>query len=192
MNMNKLITIVFAILLLTIGIAQAQHVTGQAYITLTSVDSDSGDYIYIVRNSGGKVDIDTTLTISSDLAVGRLIPPDALVIEPNTGNGMIAGETDSLLIRIYPLIYDWNDGEFARVVDYYRYASFGTTGELTATRTALDWDTGAEYWISLIDDNGTPLFQYAHGVAVEVIQLLAGAAGRGKYTIQPVWKLDNK
>lgn len=191
--MKTIITCVaLLVALLVAPVAQAQHITGQHAITLTSVDTDSGDYIYIVRTSSGITEVDTTLPTAADIALGRLVPPDALVIEPNTGTGMIAGETDSLLIRVYPLVYDWTDGEFAIIADYYRYASFGTTGELTATRTALDWDTGVEYWIDLIDDNGTQLFRHTHGIAVEVVQLLAGAAGRGKYTIQPVWRLDNK
>lgn len=191
MNTHKTLTLIFAALLFLIGAAQSQHVeSGGRYLTAWQSGLDSV-YIYIVRNAAGQIDIDSTLTVKGDVTPTKLTPPTGLIIEPNASTGMAAGETDSLLLRIYPMVYDYADGEYAVVLDNYRYASFGQVGELVATRTALDWDDGAEYYISLDDISTTNPFAECGGVCVQVIQRNS-TAGYGLYTIQPVWKLDNK
>lgn len=184
------VALLVAMLIATPTPTTAQHVEGLTTITATLGDLDSLR-IYSVRNYAGITDLDSTLTVRSDVQPAYLQPPSALVIEPNTGSGMVAGETDSLLLRIRPLVYDWADGEYAEITDVFYYASFGQVAHLVTARTALDWDTGAEYYVALKDSNGTPLFRGAGGVSIEVIQRNA-AGGWGTYTIQPLYELDNK
>jgi len=180
-----------AVLILLLAAAlSAQYSESVRYFTVWQSNLDSV-YVYIVRNSAGQLDMDSTLTVKADVTPARLTPPVGLIIEPNASTGMAADETDSLLLRIYPMVYDYMDGEYAVIFDNFRYASFGQVGELVTARTALNWDDGAEYYISL-DDLDTPNpFAEAGGICVQVIQRNS-TGGYALYTIQPVYALDNK
>jgi hypothetical protein len=177
--------IIIAAVLLLATLLSAQYVEGSKNITCTLVNSDS-IYIYVVRGTYGATDLDSVLTTLADVAPSRLVPPTGLLLEPTAGAGMAAGETDSLLIRVYPLMYDWADGEYAMASLPVWYVDFSTTGHLVPDRTALDWDSAAEYYVALSDSTGKYPFASCSGVVLQVIQM-DNATGNGAYTIQPVY-----
>ena len=176
-------------LAILLGTASAQYVESGRYTTATLVDLDS-IYIYIVRNSAGVVDIDSVLTTYSDVAAARTVPPTGLMIEPEAGSGMVSGETDSLLIKVWPMVYDWAEGVYETSAAQTYYLDF-VNQKLTLTRTALNWNDGYHYYVPLVDANGRYLFESASGVRLQIVQRNA-TGGNGAYTIQPMWRLDNK
>ena len=189
--MKRLITLLFIFATLTISNAQYVESVGR-YFTVTIADTTAEDTVYIVRNYAGQIDIDTTMTTYSDIVATRTTPPSGIFLEPNAGTGMAAGETDSLAIIVYPIMYDWIDGKYVAIWSDGMYLSFGQRSTALKGETWLDWTSGAEYYCPLIDSLGVPLFNASTvGIAVEVKQV-NDQTGTGLYTVLPVWKLNNK
>jgi len=190
---HKFATLIFVALLFLIGVTQAQWVEGTSYTTVTIADTTAQDTVYIVRNSGGQTHVSTTLPTSTTLlSATRGVPPSSVVIEPNAGTGMAAGETDSLAVLAYPLIYDYADGEYAVVWGDEMYLNFtGQRATLLKAETWIDWTDGAEYYCALNDSLGVPLYDATYGVAL-VVKQVNDETGTGLYTIQPLFKQDNK
>lgn len=181
--MNKLMVIIFALLCFLIGISEAQTIyalpNASVRVTLTNVSDDT---IFVVKPSAGPLYLGLVPpTNFSATRTATFDPVKAFSFECNASTGMAAGETDSLQVKIIPIVKDYQAGSYTYAVPNAVWAKGDVPASVTTTVTTIDWtDTYTYLCVLNSDDEDNYWRDRVIGLAIVVSQF-DGQAGIGIY-----------
>lgn len=181
--MHKLAVLIFAALLFLVGLSNAQDLypmqTASVRVTLANVEDDT---IFVIKPSHGAVYCG--LVPPSDFSAirpGYYTPVKAFSFETNASTGMAAGETDSLQVKIIPIVKDYQAGAYTYATGNAVWAKGDVPASVTTTVTTIDWTDAYTYLCVLnSDDEDNYWRDRVIGLAIVVSQY-DGQAGIGIY-----------